>query len=159
LARKKTGPNPTDRAKKGTKRSMLTDALGIPLSIAVDGANRHDMKMSRETLENIKANRPKPTKEKEQGLCLDKGYDYDEIRELVKEFGFTAHIRSRGEEAKDIKKKAGQKARRWVVERTHSWMNRFRRILIRWEKRADTYIAMLHFACGIITWRATGLLG
>jgi putative transposase len=78
---------------------------------------------------------------------------------LVKEFGFTAHIRSRGEEAKDIKKKAGQKARRWVVERTHSWMNRFRRILIRWEKRADTYIAMLHFACGIITWRSTGLLG
>ncbi len=138
---------------------MLTDGNGIPLSIAVDGANRHDMKMSRETLENIKAKRPKPTKEKEQGLCLDKGYDYDEVRELVKEFGFTAHIRSRGKEAKDIKKKARQKARRWVVERTHSWMNRFRRILIRWEKRADTYIAMLHFACGIITWRATGLLG
>ncbi len=156
---KKTGPNPTDRAKKGTKRSLLTDANGIPLSITVDGANRHDMKMSRETLENIKAKRPKPTEETKQGLCLDKGYDYDEVRELVKEFGFTAHIRSRGEEAKDIKMEAGKKARRWVVERTHSWMNRFRRILIRWEKRADTYIAMLHFACGIIAWRETGLLG
>ncbi len=130
MAGKKTGSNPTDRAKKGTKRSLLTDAKGIPLSVAVDGANRHDMKMSRETLENIKAIRPKPTEEKEQGLCLDKGYDYDEVRELAKEFGFTAHIRSRGEEAKDIKKKAGQKARRWVVERTHSWMNRFRRIRV-----------------------------
>jgi putative transposase len=64
LGGKKTGANPTDRAKRGTKRSMLTDAKGIPLSIVVDGANRHDMKLSRETLENIKAKRPKPTKKK-----------------------------------------------------------------------------------------------
>lgn len=134
---------------------MLTDAKGIPLSIAVDGANRHDMKMSRETLESIKAKRPKPTKKKKQNLCLDKGYDFNEVRELAMEFEFTLHLRSRGEEAKEIKKKAGQKARRWVVERTHSWLNRFRRILIRWEKKADTYIAMLHFACAIITWRST----
>lgn len=133
---------------------MLTDRKGIPLSIAVDGANRHDMKMSRETLESIKAKRPKPTKKKKQNLCLDKGYDFNEVRELAKEFEFTLHLRSRGEEAKEIKKKAGHKARRWVVERTHSWLNRFRRILIRWEKKADTYIAMLHFACAIITWRS-----
>ncbi len=58
------------------------------------------------------------------------------------------------EEAKEIKKKAGYKARRWVVERTHSWLNRFRRILVRWEKKAESYIAMLHFACAIITWRS-----
>ena len=77
---------------------------------------------------------------------------------LVAEFGFTAHIRARGEEAVAMKKKAGFKARLWVVERTHSWLNRFLRILVRWEKRADTYIAMLHLACGLITWRATGLL-
>jgi transposase len=117
------------------------------------------MKMSRKTLEGIEAMRPKPTKKKKQNICLDKAYDFDEVRELVDEFGFTAHIRSRGEEAKQIKKKAGFKARRWVVERTQSWLNRFRGILIRWEKRTDTYIAMLHLACGIITWRATGLLG
>ena len=152
------GPNPTDRAKGGTKRSMLTEGKGIPVGLAVDGANRHDMKMSRGTLESIPVERPKPTKRKPQGLCLDKGYDYDEVRDLVKEFGFTAHIRSRGEEAQDIKKRAGHKARRWVVERTHSWLNRFRRILIRWEKLGETYIAMLHLAFGIITWRATGLL-
>jgi len=102
--------------------------------------------------------RPVPTGEKPQGICLDKSYDFDEVRDIVKEFGFTAHIRSRGEEAKAIKQDAGFKARRWVVERTHSWMNRFRRILVRWEKLPETFIAMLHLACGIITWRATGLL-
>lgn len=155
---KKTGPNPTDRGKDGTKRSVLTEAHGIPVGLAVEGANRHDMKMVRETLENIQVERPESTTRTPQGLCLDKGYDYDEVRELVAEFGFTAHIRTRGEEARALKREAGFKARRWVVERTHSWMNRFRRILIRWEKRADTYIAMLHLACGVITWRATGLL-
>ena len=152
------GPNPTDRAKGGTKRSILTEGKGVPVGLAVDGANRHDMKMTRETLESVPVKRPKPTKRKPQGLCLDKGYDYSEVRDLVKEFGFTAHIRSRGEEAKAIKRKAGYKARRWVVERTHSWLNRFRRILVRWEKLGETYIAMLHLALGIITWRATGLL-
>lgn len=156
---KKTGPNPTDRAKKGTKRSLLTEAEGIPVGLAVDGANRNDFKLVEQTIESIPVERPKPTKRKQQGMCMDKGYDYDEARELVRVFGFTAHIRSRGEEAKAIKEEAGFKARRWVVERTHSWMNRFRRILVRWEKRADTYIAMLHLACAIITWRATGLLG
>lgn len=89
---------------------------------------------------------------------MDKGYDYDEVRALVAEFGFTAHIRARGEEAYAIKHEAGFRARRWVVERTHSWMNRFRRILIRWEKLAKTYLAFLHLACAVITWRSTGLL-
>jgi putative transposase len=76
------------------------------------------------------------------------------VRELCAEFGFTAHIRARGEEAQALKREAGFRARRWVVERTHSWLNRFRRILVRWEKRADTYLAMLHLACALITWRA-----
>jgi putative transposase len=156
---KKTGPNPTDRAKDGTKRSLLTEANGIPIGLAVDGANRNDFKMVRETVESIPIKRPKPTARKPQGMCMDKGYDYAEPRALVAGFGFTEHIRSRKEEAQVIKKRAGFKARRWVVERTHSWLNRFRRILVRWEKRADTYVAMLHFACGIITWRAAGLLG
>jgi putative transposase len=159
LAGEKTGANPTDRGKKGVKRSVLSEANGIPVGLAVDGANRHDMKMARHTLQSIPVQRPKPTKRKPQGLCLDKGYDYHEVRDLAKEFGFTAHIRSRGEEAQAIKQKAGYKARRWVVERTHSWLNRFRRILVRWEKLPQNYIAMLHLAFGIITWRATGLLG
>lgn len=138
---------------------MLTEAQGVPVAVAVDGANRNDFKMARETIESIVVQRPRPKSTEPQGLCLDKGYDYDEVRDLVREFRFTGHIRPRGEEAKAIKREAGFKARRWVVERTHSWMNRFRRILVRWEKRADTYVAMLHLACAIITWKAGGLLG
>jgi transposase len=131
----------------------------VPIGLAVDGANRVDFKMARETIENIAVDRPMPSRSAPQGVCLDKGYDFGEVRELLRDFLFTAHIGSRGEEARAIKKAAGFKARRWVVERTHSWMNRFRRILVRWEKRADTYIAMLHFACAIITWKSYGLLG
>ena len=96
---------------------------------------------------------------KPQGMCLDKGYDYDEVREILKEFGYTAHIRARGEEAQDIKKHTGQKARRWVVERTHSWMNRFRGILIRWSKKAKNYLALLHFSFAYITYAQAGLFG
>ncbi|MGH7248128.1 MAG: IS5 family transposase [Pseudomonadota bacterium] len=150
-----TGPNPTDRAKKGAKRSLLTEGKGVPLGIAPAGANLNDFKLGRATIESIPIKRPKPTRKRPQGLCLDRGYDYNEVRELCEEFAFTAHIRGRGEEAQAIKREAGFRARRWVVERTHSWLNRFRRILTRWEKRADTYLAMLHLACGLITWRAT----
>jgi len=117
------------------------------------------MKLLRPTVESIVVARPEPTDAHPQGMCLDKGYDYDEVREILREFGFTAHIRSRGEEAKEIKREAGQKARRWVVERSHSWMNRFRRILVRWDKKPEHYIAFLHFACALIAFRAAGLFG
>ena len=155
----KTGPNPTDRAKKGVKRSVLTEGCGVPIGLAIDGANRHDMKMVEATVNSIPVKRPKPTKERPQGMCLDKGYDYDSVRDLVAEFGYTAHIRARGEEAQAIKRDAGFKARRWVVERTHSWMNRFRRILTRWEKKPINYLALLHFVCALITFRCAGLFG
>ncbi len=131
----------------------MCDGSGIPLGVCVEGANRHDMKTVEETLESILAPRPQPTEEQPQNLCLDKGYDYDEVRDLVEEFGFTAHSRTRGEEARLIKEKAGFKARRWVVERTHSWMNRFRRIFTRWEKKAENYLGMLHLVCAIFTIR------
>ena len=127
--------------------------------MAVDGANRHDMRLVRETIQSIPVDRPEPTKRKPQGMCMDKGYDYDDVRDVLAEFGFTAHIRSRGEEAKAIKTKAGFKARRWVCERTHSWFNRFRRILIRWEKKPQNYIALLHLVCAIIAFRCAGLFG
>ena len=117
------------------------------------------MKLVEETLASIVVARPLPTEEQPQGMCLDKGYDYQEVRDLLAEFGFTAHIRSRGEEAKALKAEAGKRARRWVVERTHSWMNRFRRILIRWEKKPENYLAFLHFACALIAFRAAGLFG
>ena len=117
------------------------------------------MKLVRTTVDSVPVQRPEPTPDRPQNMCLDKGCDYPEVRELVAAWGYTAQIQSRGEEAQAIKREAGFKARRWVVERTHRWMNRFRRILIRWDKSADNYIAFLHFACALIAFRAAGLLG
>jgi transposase len=131
----------------------------VPLGLAIEGANRHDMKLVRPTLESLVAERPEPTEEEPQGMCLDKGYDYEAVREVLTEFGFTAHIKARGEEAKELKAEAGKRARRWVVERSHSWMNRFRRILVRWDKKPENYLAFLHFACALISFRAAGLFG
>jgi putative transposase len=156
---KKTGKNPTDRAKRGVKRSLLVEGHGIPIGLAVDGANRPDMKMAEETLDSIPVERPEPTAEEKQNLCLDKGYAYDEVRQIAEEFGFTAHIPAKGQEAQQVKREAGKKARRWVVERTHSWMNRFRGILIRWCKKAENYIALLHMAFAFIIYRRMGLSG
>lgn len=117
------------------------------------------MKMVEETLHSIPVERPELGAEDKQNLCLDKGYAYDEVRAAVEEFGFTAHIPAKGKQAQQAKREARRKARRWVVERTHSWMNRFRGILIRWCKQAENYIALLHFALAFITYRALGLFG
>jgi transposase len=159
LGGEKTGWNPTDRSKQGVKRSRLSEGYGVPIGLAIDAANRTDMKLVQATIESIVAERPQPTAEQPQGMCLDAGYDFEVVRTLLAEFGFTAHIRSRGEERQELAQEAGKRARRWVVERTHSWMNRFRRILVRWEKKADHYLAFLHFACGLIAFRAAALFG
>ena len=139
-----TGPNPTDRGKRGVKRSLLTDGAGIPLAVAVDGANRHDMKLVVATLDGVVVVRPT---EGSQDLCLDAGYDYDAVRAEVTERGYTAHIRSRGEERAEKSAHPEARARRWVVERTHSWLNRSRRLLVRWEKKVENYLAFVHLAC------------
>lgn len=131
----------------------------MPVGLAVDGANRHDMKLVQATLDSLIGVRPETSTDRPQGMCLDKGYDYAEIRTLLVEFGFTAHIRSRDEEARDLAQDANKRARRWVVERTHSWMNRFRRILVRWDKKPANYLAFLHFACALIAFRAARLFG
>jgi putative transposase len=116
-------------------------------------------KMLQATLRSIPIARPEPTEEQRQNLCLDKGYDYNEVRESGKVFGYTLHIRARKEEAQALKRQVGFKARRWLVERTHSWMNRFRGVLIRWEKKVENYLGQLHLACAFITYQAAGLLG
>ena len=113
----------------------------------MEGANRHAVKMAREPIASMPIARPEPTPARPQGMCRDQGYDFDEVRDLLAEFGFTAHIRARGEEAKALKQELGFKARRWVVERTHSWMKRFRRVLIRWGKNVCNYRGFLHMAC------------
>lgn len=131
--------------------------MGVPVGLTVAGANCNDHKLLEETIASIPVPRPKPTRRDPQNLCLDKGYDYKEPKMIAGAL-FTLHVRSRGEEQKQLVRKPGVQARRWVVERTHGWMNRFRRILVRWEIREDTYVAFLHFVCGIIAWRASGLL-
>lgn len=93
LGGKSTGPNPTDiRSKSGTKRSLLVEGQGIPIGITIDGANRHDMKMTtRATLESMIIHRPLPSSSSssplklQQHICLDKGYDYPEVYELIEE--------------------------------------------------------------------------
>jgi putative transposase len=149
-----TGPNPTDRAKQGVKRSLQTEGAGIPIGLAIAPANRNDFKLVGATLESRPVLPPAGTS---QHMCLDKGYDYPEAREVVEANGFVAHIRSRGEEAKEMERNRKRRARRWVVERTHSWMNRFRRLLIRWEKKVANYLALAQFACAWITYRAARL--
>ena len=131
----------------------------MPGGLAVEGAHRHEFKMTRATIASSPIARPAPTPEQPQGMCLDTGDDVDEVRDLLAECGVTAHIRARGEEAHAIKQAAGSKARRWVVERTPSWMNRFRRVLIRWDKKMCHDLACLHLACAYLTYRQTGLLG
>jgi putative transposase len=159
IGKKSTGRNPTDRGKQGTKRSLLTDGQGIPLALTVAGANRPDMTLVADTLYNLAIARPAPTAETPQHLCLAKGYDYPDVRTLLKHCGYTAHIPPKGEAAQDTQPRPGYHARRWVVERTHSWMNRFRALLIRWEKKLANYLAFLHFACAWITCRAAGVFG
>ena len=154
LGGEKTGKNPTDRAKSGVKRSLLTDGRGIPLAVAVEGANCHDKKMVKQTLQSLACERPSPNRFRPQHMCMDKGYDYPDTRALVSGQGYVAHIKARGEEVRRRFVIPRYRARRWVVERTHSWLNRFRRLLIRWEKKATNYLAMLHLACALITFRA-----
>jgi putative transposase len=111
---------------------LLTEADGIPISVEVAPANRHDMKLVMLTLAKMMC--VSPVENKVSGLCLDLGYDYEEVRRMVQLAGFEPVIQSRRDEKENKKQRKGR-ARRWVVERTHSWMNRFRRLLIRWEKR------------------------
>lgn len=111
-------------------------------------------------MESVPVDKPAPTDEKPQHLCQDKGYDrHKEVEDLAAEFGFTAHIRRIGEESRKLQRTARRRARRWVVERTHSWMNRFRGVLIRWSKKSANYLAMLHLVCAVITYRCNGLFG
>jgi putative transposase len=141
-----SGPNPTDRAKLGVQRRLLTDGAGIPLAVAIDGANRHDMKLLAATLDGIVVTRPAPDAAAPPHLCLEAGYDDAAVRAAAVR-GYDARIRGRGEERAANAAQPDWRARRWVVERTHSWLNRPRRRLVRWEKKAETYLAFVQLAC------------
>jgi putative transposase len=125
----------------------------VPVGLAHDGANRHDQKLLAETIESIPIERPGPTLEAPQGLCLDRAYDAPSMHELAGEHGLTPHIRSRGEELAAKVRDPGWRARRWVVEAAHSWLNRNRGILIRWSKKDQNHLALLQLASGLIAFK------
>ena len=143
------GRNPTDRGKNGVKRSLLVEAGGGPLSIVIAGANIPDTKL----LEAIVLERPQPTAEAPQHLCLDKGYDNPTGHQAVAKYEYTPHIRRIGEEKWDENKERKYPARRWVVERTLAWLSKCRAILVRYDKKSQNYLGLLQLACALIWYR------
>ena len=137
----------------------MVDGRGVPLSLVVTGANRHDVTQIEAVLDGIVVPRPEVTADAPQHLCADKGYDSVPARTAVGVRGYIPHIKGRGEEKKELQANPGAKARRWVVEACHSWMNRFRKILVRYEKTDRSYLALLHLACAIIAWRRRSING
>lgn len=131
----------------------------MPLGIVVAGANINDHKLLADTLAAVVVRRPKAEPARPHGLCLDKGYDYPVTREIARRRHLVLHLRTRGEERRRRRRNKRDRARRWVVERTPSWINRFRRLLVRWEKKADNYLGLLHCACAVITFQQGRLFG
>jgi len=144
------GPNPCDRGKMGVKESLLVEERGGPLSVCVAGANVNDHLLLAATLDAIVVERPAPTEEAPQHWCLDKGYDNAPSRQVTRERGYIAHIKRIGEEKKDEQGEKKYPARRWVVERTFSWLLRWRGILHRWDKKPENYLANLKLACALL---------
>lgn len=148
----KRGPNPTDRAKMGTKKHLLVEQDGGPLGLAVDGANVNDHKLLEPTIEAIVIERPDP-EEVVQHLCLDKAYDNKASTGVCEQAGYLAHVRRIGEEKLD---QAGEKthpARRWVAERTIAWLQKCRAILIRYDKKSENYEGLVQLACALLWFR------
>jgi putative transposase len=130
------------------------DGTGVPPAVVVGPANRNDHLLLADTLDGLVVRRPsRPALV--QHLCLDLGYDDAGSRHEAARRGYVAHIRGRSEEARG--RQSGRKrARRWVVERTHAWLNRSRRLLVRWERKLANHAAFLHLACALICDRAAG---
>jgi putative transposase len=129
---------------------VLTEADGGPVAIVVTGANVHDSLLLQDALEAVIV---EPPEDVEQHLCLDKAFDGAPSEATAEVFGYTPHIRRIGEEKKDTRGRKTKKARRWVVERTISWLNRCRGILIRYEKKAENYLAVVQLACALLWYR------
>lgn len=146
----KTGKNPTDKGKKGSKRHLVVDRKGIPLSVIHSSANVHDSKVLEEAvdaIEPIRRPRGRPRKRPKK-LHADKAYDFPRCREALRKRGITPRIARRGIESSE---KLGRY--RWAVERTLSWVNRFRRLKVRYERREDIHQAFLDLGCALICWR------
>jgi putative transposase len=164
-----TGSNPTDRSKLGTKRHILTDRKGIPLSAVISSASTHDIKLVTDVIDNVVIRRPsfkyrnRRIRRLQQHLCLDKGYNSEQQEmELIKR-GYVLHIpikkkKNKGtNNEKDVTRSIPNvkkySPKRWVVERTNSWHNRFRKLFTRYEKKSENYLGLVQFSCCIIIYR------
>lgn len=148
----KTGKNPTDRGKLGSKRHVLVDGRGAPLAIEISGAQSHDKNYAVRLLDSTIVPRPK-TIYRVHHLCGDKGYDSEDIRKAAQERQYHVHIARRGVTVTEVPKKKRYPARRWVVERTLSWQNDFRSLRVRWSKNPDNWLAFIHFASALVLWQ------
>lgn len=131
------------------------DERGVPLSIVVTGANRHDVSQLELVLDEIVIERPENV---EQNLCADKGYSGESVQQVIISRNYIPHVKQRGEEIQEKKVNPSYRARRWVVEVAHSWFNRFRKLLVIYEKFTDSYLALLHMATAIIAFRKIGVI-
>lgn len=142
------GKNPTDRGKPGSKRHVVSDRGGVPLAVALTAANVHDSKVFEEMVDAVepikRPGRGRPRKRPEK-LHADKGYDFPRCRRALRKRGIKARIARRGVDTSE-----GLGRHRWVVERTLAWLARYRRLAVRYERRADIHEAFLHLGCSLI---------
>lgn len=147
-----TGKNPTDRAKRGSKLHILVDQRGAPVAVYITGANRHDKCAVEAVVLAVVVRRPTST----QHFCADRAYDSTDVHQFVLNAGYTPHIkhrRRRGEPPApigDVPGEARFPARRWVVERTFSWLVKRRSLRTRWCKKAANWLALVQLACAHI---------
>jgi IS5 family transposase len=126
---------------------VVVDRQGIPLAVTLSAANVHDSRMMLETVDAVAPVRGKRGRPRQRPAKLhaDKAYDSRALREELRRRGITPRIARRGVESSE---RLGRY--RWVVERTISWLNRFRRLRVRYERRADIHLAFLHLGCALI---------
>ena len=131
------------------------DARGVPLSFVASGANRHDSVLLRATLAAIVYPRPKRGKEPVETLCADAGYVGFPVQAASRLHYYELNVKTRRQEADEKRQDPSKRARRWVVERSHSWFNRYRKLLVSFEKTEASYNALLALAAALICWRQT----
>ena len=137
----------------------MTDGDGGPLGVVTAGANVVEQKLLEATIEAIVVERPEPTADEPQHLCMDKGYDNPRAEGAATDAGYTPHIRRIGEEKKSCDTSKGHKPRRWVVERTFAWLSKCRGILVRYDKKDINYLGLIQLACGLFWYRRLYRMG
>ena len=150
---KECGPNPTDRAKPGVKDHILCDGRGVPLSVVVTAANVNDSPMLPSLLNNCAVVRPLSSSLKPQHLCLDAAYDNAPAHRVLLTENYQGHIAPRGGRDETLERHESGQARRWVVEVVHAWHDRFRRLVVNWEKTIESRYAFLCLANALIAYR------